>query len=124
MLEEDGGSFYDGWTNCYYVREGGSIFVECREVRGADDDYIVKELQTSRNSPACVRAEYCRSDRNVRIDGVSGSEVVVPFRTGTFSKGDPGYGAEYAMVCFKNTKVRWDRLSHTDFILNVLNPVQ
>lgn len=124
MLEEDGGSFYDGWTNCYYVREGGSIFVECREVRGADDDYIVKELQTSRNSPSCVSAEYCRSDRNVRIDGASGSEVVVPFRTGTFSKGDPGYGAEYARVCFRNTKVRWDRLSHTDFILNVLNPVQ
>ena len=60
----------------------------------------------------------------MRIDGASGSEVVVPFRTGTFSKGDPGYGAEYARVCFRNTKVRWDRLSHTDFILNVLNPVQ
>lgn len=124
VLEEEGDSFYDFWTNCYYLREGDSIFIECREVRGADDDYIVKELQTSRNSPSCVSAEYCRSDRNVRIDGVSGNEAVVPFRTGTFSKGDPGYGAECAIVRFRNTKVRWDRLSHTDFILNILNPVQ
>lgn len=124
MLEEKGDSFYDYWTNCYYVRKDDSIFIECREVRGTDDDYIVKELQTSRNSPSCVSAEYCRTDKNVRIGGVSGCEAVVPFRTDTFSKGDPGYSAEYAMVCFRNSKVKWDRLSHTDFILNILNPVQ
>lgn len=124
LNKNENSKYYDMYTSCCYYREDGYIVIQCEAVHGSEDDYIVKEIQKLRDKSVCTDGKYYKEEGNAKISGVVGkSEVTIPLRVSEFKKSDPGYGSEDAVVYFTDTKVRWDKFSHSDSILNTLVPL-
>ena len=98
----------------------GYVKAEIRGLHLPEDDYIVKEIPVSRYTSEGVEAAYISYSHTTQIESGMKNLIAVPLKISGYSKDEPGYKAVSAVVTFVNNKTSWDRLTHTDYILNQL----
>lgn len=82
-----------------------------------EGNYNVSELPTLRYQQSSVTARYVKDGKAIPTTGKS---AAVPLKISTYEKGDDGYDMDGALVTFQNTKVKWQKYSHNDYVLNQL----
>lgn len=114
---------YTGADGEQFNLNDGYIYGTCAAIRIPEDDYIVEEIRTVRFDEVSCATQYHNEDGAKSI-GTSKTSITVPLKLSTYKAGSAGFGADYASVCFENEKTRWDKLTHTDIVINELEVKQ
>lgn len=114
---------YTGADGEQFNLNDGYIYGTCDAIHIPEDDYIVEEIRTVRFDEVSCAAQYHNEDGAKSI-GTSKTSITVPLKLSTYKAGNAGFGADYASVRFENEKTRWDKLTHTDIVINELEVKQ
>lgn len=115
-VNKDG--YFAGPEGTQFKLSDGYIYGTCNSIYVPEDDYIVEEIASLRFNEIKAEARY--HGQEVKVIGASERSITVPLKLSSYKPGDNGFDAAYASVYFENNKVRWDKVSHTDIIINKL----
>lgn len=115
-VNKDG--YFAGPEGTQFKLSDGYIYGTCNSIYVPEDDYIVEEIASLRFNEIKAEARY--HGQEVKLIGASERSITVPLKLSSYKPGDNGFDAAYASVYFENEKVRWDKFSHTDIVINSL----
>lgn len=116
----DGGKSCTDSEGNSFEEKDGCITGSSEYIYLPEDDYFAEELNTLRFKEVSVEAYYIKSDNQMVKIGQTDNGVEIPLKVSSFKQDNPGYDSKGVRLCFENIKIKWDKLSHTDLIINKL----